>query len=160
MSKSIRVFDYVNHPYESVRKILTSDAQTVFSNATRAAASRAQTVASELRVQIGGIDIGRDIVISIEAIEDKPESVKSLPSTVLHIQWEAASAARLFPMMKADLAIYPLTATETQLELTGNYEAPLGIVGGAIDAIVGNRIAEATVHRFIQDVAAYLRSEL
>ena len=67
---------------------------------------------------------------------------------------------RLFPFMKAELSIYPLTATETQLDFLGSYEAPFGVLGGAVDAVVGHRIAEASVHRFIKDVAAYLRTEL
>jgi hypothetical protein len=62
--------------------------------------------------------------------------------------------------MKADLALYPLTSTETQLDLSGNYQPPLGLVGSVIDAAVGNRIAEASVHQFITDVASYLRAEL
>ena len=36
----------------------------------------------------------------------------------------------------------------------------LGVVGDAMDALVGRRIAEASVHRFINDVARYLREEL
>jgi hypothetical protein len=68
---------------------------------------------------------------------------------------------RLFPLMKAQLSIYPLTATETQLDFLGFYEPPFGAVGKAMNAIVGHRIiAEVSVHRFISDVAAYLRKAL
>src|SRR5579862_3938335 len=42
----IRCFDYVNHPYERVRNALSKDAGALFQSATRAAASRAQSVAS------------------------------------------------------------------------------------------------------------------
>ena len=56
--------------------------------------------------------------------------------------------------------IYPLTATETQLDVLGRYEPPMGVLGDAVDAVVGNRIAEASVHRFIADVATYLRTHL
>jgi hypothetical protein len=34
------------------------------------------------------------------------------------------------------------------------------MVGSLIDSVVGHRIAEASVHQFISDVGAYLRSEL
>jgi hypothetical protein len=46
--------------------------------------------------------------------------------------------------MKADLSIYPLTATETQLDFKGVYEPPLGPLGEAVNAIVGHRIAEVS----------------
>ena len=67
---------------------------------------------------------------------------------------------RLFPLMKAELFIYPLTATETQLDFVGLYEPPLGAVGKAVNAIVGHRLAEVSVHRFVNDVAGYLRQAL
>jgi hypothetical protein len=51
--------------------------------------------------------------------------------------------------MKGALSIYPLTATETQLDFWGLYELPFGAVGKAMNAIVGHRIAEVSGHRFI-----------
>jgi hypothetical protein len=62
--------------------------------------------------------------------------------------------------MSAELSVYPLTSTETQLDFLGHYEPPLSVLGGAIDAMVGHRIAEASVHRFIADIAQYLRHHL
>jgi hypothetical protein len=62
--------------------------------------------------------------------------------------------------MKAELSVYPLTRTETQLDFAGLYEPPLGTVGKAVNAIVGHRIAEVSVHRFVSDVAGYLRQTL
>ena len=160
MSKTIRCYDYVNHPYEAVRDALSVDVPAVFRNATKAAAFRAQTVASELRVNVSGIEIGTDISISVKEIENRPKKVTSPPITRLQLEWEATKMPRLFPFMKAELSIYPLTATETQLDFLGRYEAPFGVLGGAVDVVVGHRIAEASVHRFIMDVAAYLRTEL
>jgi hypothetical protein len=68
--------------------------------------------------------------------------------------------ANFFPLMKADLSIYPITATETQLDFNGLYEPPLGPLGKAMNAMIGHRIAEASVHRFVTDVAEYLRRTL
>jgi hypothetical protein len=62
--------------------------------------------------------------------------------------------------MHAVLWAYALTPTETQLELEGKYAPPLGVVGKAVDAVIGHRIAQASMHRFIQEVAARLREEL
>ena len=157
---TIRCYDYVNHPYEEVRKVLGSQADQVFRNATRTAASRAQSVASELHINIGGIEIGTDISISVKKIEDHPKQLQSPPITRLQLEWEAAKMPKLFPLMKAELSIYPLTSTETQLDLSGNYEVPLGTLGVALDSVIGHRIAEASVLRFVNDIAAYLRAEL
>lgn len=158
--REIRCFDYVNHPYDKVRDALGEDARAVFRSATKAAATRAHSVASELRVNIGGLEIGADIAISVQRVDERPRGATTSPVTRLHLEWEAAQAPRLFPLMRGELAIYPLTATETQLDFSGRYQVPLGPLGSAMDALVGHRIAEASVHRFVNDVAGYLRKEL
>ena len=157
--REIRCYDYVNHPYEEVRDALKQDTLTVFQSATKAAASRAQSIAAELHVDGGGIGIKTDIRISVKNVEEKVDAV-SAPVTRLLLEWEAATMPRLFPLMKAELSIYPLTATETQLDFSGVYEPPFGTVGKVMNAVVGHRIAQVSVHRFINDVAAYLRHAL
>ena len=110
-------------------------------------------------MSIAGIEVGTDIAITVTSVVTVEKTVTSPESTRIDLEWEAAKMPRLFPLMKAELKIYPLTPTETQLDLAGKYEPPLGIVGNALDAVVGHRIAEASVHRFISDVAAYLRTD-
>ena len=158
--REIRSYDYVNHPYERVRDALSRDALTVFQSATKAAASRAHSVAAELHVDVGGVGVRTDIKIFVKSIEEKVADSSSGPSTHLLLEWEAAVMPRLFPLMKAELSIYPLTSTETQLDFSGVYEPPFGTVGKTMNAIVGHRIAEVSVHRFVGDVAGYLRQAL
>lgn len=158
--REIRSYDYVNHPYERVRDVLSHDALAVFQSATKAAASRAQSVAAELHVDFGGIGVKTDIKISVKNIEEKTVGAVSSPVTRLLLEWEAAAMPRLFPLMKAELSIYSLTPTETQLDFSGVYEPPLGAVGKTMNSIVGYRVAEVSVHRFVSDVAAYLRQSL
>jgi hypothetical protein len=158
--REIRCYDYVNHPYEQVRDALSQNALAIFQSATKAAASRAQSIAAELHVDIGIVGVQADITISVKHVEEKVLDAMSTPATRLLLEWEAESMPRLFPLMKAELSIYPLTATETQLDFLGVYEPPFGAVGKAMNAIAGHRIAEVSVHRFIKDVAAYLRQAL
>ena len=63
-------------------------------------------------------------------------------------------------LMDAELSIYPFTATETQLDFFGHYEPPFGMVGKTMNAVLGYRIAEVSVHHFLTDVAEYLRQSL
>jgi hypothetical protein len=159
-SRDIRCFDYVNHPYAQVRDALAADTLEIFRSATRAAASRAHGVASQLRVEIGGIELGTDVEISVRQIEEHPTEATSTPRTCLQLEWEAAQRPYLFPLMRGELALYPLTPSETQLDFSGHYEPPLGVLGSAVDSIVGHRVAEACVHQFVTDVAAYLRTTI
>ena len=160
MSREIRCYEYVNHAYDAVRTALTSDALSVFQNATSAAAQRAENVAARLRVNIAGIEVGTDIAIDVTGIEERAAEVTAPATTRIVLEWQASQKPRLFPIMKAELSVYSLTATETQIDFLGHYEAPLGVVGSAMNAMVGHRIAEASVHRFVRDVAEYLRATL
>jgi uncharacterized membrane protein len=159
-AREIRCYDYVNHGIDQVKAALTRDALSVFQNATRAAATRAESVAAELRVNLGALEVSADIAIEVTSVEERPRSGKVPASTCINLQWAAAKAPRLFPMMKGQLFIYPLTGTETQLVFVGNYDPPMGLLGSAMDAVVGHHIAEASVHRFLRDVAGYLRDQL
>ena len=156
----IRSYDYVNHPYQRVRDALGQNALAVFQAATKAAADRAQSVAAELHVDFGGIGVTTDIKIAVKSVEEKVVDLASIPITRLQLEWEAATMPRLFPLMKAELSVYPLTSTETQLDFFGVYEPPFGPVGKTMNAIAGHRVAEASVHRFVSDVAGYLRQTL
>ena len=62
--------------------------------------------------------------------------------------------------MRAQLSAWPLTSTETQLELESAYTPPLGHAGKVFDAAIGHRVAEASVHRFLEDAVEQLRREL
>ena len=160
MSKTIRCYDYVNHRYEAVRDAVVKDPVALFRAATKSASSRAEAVAVALRVDIAGVEVSKDVVVAVKKVAEEPGKAKKPQRTVLTLEWEAAKSPRLFPFMQAELAIYPLTATETQLDLRGEYEPPLGPLGKALNSLVGHRIAEASVHRLLEDVAEHLRSTL
>jgi hypothetical protein len=137
-----------------VRDTLLANPHYVFRHATAAATTQAAT----LHVRIGALDIGADVAIEFLGIEyddafDRPESR-------LTLEWQAAKTPALFPSMKATLAVFALSPTETRLELEGQYRVPMGKVGEWLDAAVGHRIAEASVTRFVQEVAGWLREEL
>lgn len=139
--REVRCYDYVNHPYAQVRDVLSRDAPKIFQSATKAATSRARSIASELRVDISGVIVEADIIISVKKIEEQTPEMAS-PVTRLQLEWQAAKMPGLFPLMKAELSVYPLTTSETQLDFSGVYEPPFGAVGKAMNAIVGYRIAE------------------
>ena len=59
----------------------------------------------------------------------------STPVIRLLLDWAAATKPHLFPLMKEEPLLYPLTATETQSDFWGLYEPPFGSVGKASNAI-------------------------
>ena len=154
--REVRAFDYVNHPYEAVREALRGDPGGILAGATRVAEARTSEIVASLSVDIKGIEVSKEISIRVGAIREE-EGPRLSRTTHVALEWEAKGSPGLFPVMKADLAIYPLSGTETQIELRGHYAPPLGALGGALDALAGHRIAEASVHRFVGAVAEELR---
>jgi hypothetical protein len=157
----LRCYDYVNQPYAVVRDALRADLAGILERATKGATGRAQALAASLKVDVGPLEIGTDVAIQVGRIEERQEGpVGRAPTTVIELRWKAARAAALFPSMEAELLVYPLSGTETQLELHGRYSPPLGAIGSALDSLVGHRVADASVHRFVTEVASRLRAEL
>src|SRR4029077_12864600 len=105
--RELRSYHYVNRPYQCVRDALRQNALTIFQSATKAAASRAQSIAAKLHVDFGGIGVNTDITISVRTIEEKAFDNTASPTTRLLLEWAAATMPRLFPLMKCELSSYP-----------------------------------------------------
>jgi hypothetical protein len=146
-------------PYAKVHGALVQDPQALFHRATAGAAEQTRSLVASLRVKLAGLEVSAEVTVEILEIHETTSPLGE-HRTRVNLAWKAANAAGFFPTMMATIDAYPLTATETQLELQGKYRPPLGLVGNAADALVGHRIAEASVHRFIEQVAAQLNSEL
>lgn len=157
----VRCYEYVNRPYDSVRKVLSADPLGLFQRATTVAEARAQSLVSKLKVSIAGVEVAKDVTIEIVGRDETrtPPHDLAAPATALDISWRAASGAGFFPSMRAELFVYPLSADETQLDLHGWYTPPGGLLGSAANALVGRRLAEASVHRFLEEIVEQLRAE-
>jgi hypothetical protein len=158
--RKVRCYQYVEQPYDAVRKLLRERPLEVLQRATTTAAARADSLAAQLRVAVAGVEIGVAVKIHVTAIREEQSEGGLAPVTHVMISWEAAKTPALFPLMSAQLSAWPLSSGETQLQIEGEYRPPLGAVGDAIDAAVGHRIAEASVLRFLEDVVQQVRHEL
>jgi hypothetical protein len=158
--RKLRCYQYVNRPHERVRDLLRQQPLALLQRATNSAAARATSLAANLKVAVAGVEIGVDVRTYLHRVREDAGVAGLSPVTVLEIGWEASRSPSLFPTMRAELSAWPLSSTETQLEITGDYRPPLGLVGNALDAAVGHRVAEAVVHRFLEDIVEEIRREL
>jgi hypothetical protein len=157
--RELRCYDYVNQPYPAVRQLLCEDARGLLARATSVAATRAEAVTAQLQLRVGPLAIATEVEVNVTAVEETISPLRS-PATRFSIEWRARRGEGLFPVMHASLTVYALSGHETQVVFVGQYEPPLGLLGAAIDALVGHHIAEACALRFVQEVAAELRHEL
>ena len=159
MLSSLRVYDYVNQPFARVAAAFSEDTPGIVQRATTVAGRRASELDATLHAHVGPIDIAADVSFEIGPLDATPLP-SGRPALRIPITWHAIRTPRAFPVMQAELTIYPLTATETQLELAGTYVPPLGALGRAIDSALLHRIAEASVLQFVQEVARFLREDM
>jgi hypothetical protein len=156
---NLRCYGYVNRPFSEVRELLHRDPLELLQRATKAASTRARGLVATLRIELAGIELGVDVRPYVKGVSDEEGIAGLPPGTTVDLRWEADRARALFPLMSARLSASPLSSTETQLELEGQYQPPLGIAGSLLNAAVGHRIAEASVHRLFEDVLEQLRQE-
>ena len=75
------------------------------------------------------------------------------------LRWEATGAAGgLFPVLDANISLSPAGEQSTQLALSGSYRPPLGRIGAALDTVILNRVAAATIHALLHSIADALTS--
>jgi hypothetical protein len=158
----LHAYEYVNRPFASVRAALASDAPGVFHRATTSAAKRASGLAASLKIEIAGVEVGKEVELRIVSVDDHAHAPADprTPAARFVLSWKAREGASFFPTMEGELVIYPLSPTETQLDFEGTYTPPLGVVGAAADAVIGHRVARASVRRFLDDVVERLRVEV
>lgn len=76
------------------------------------------------------------------------------------VTWRADSAEALAPVMDADLEIAALPGHGCQLSFMGTYRPPMSVIGQAGDRLLGHRVAEACVRRFVLDIGEQLEARL
>jgi hypothetical protein len=158
--KSVDCYGYVERPYDRVHALLRREPIELLQRATGSASARARALVTSLKLDMGGIEVGVDVRAQVKGMREEHGIAGLDPVTRVDIGWEAARGRAFFPLMSAQLSAWPITSTETQLELQGEYEPPFGAVGAALDAVLGHRIAEAAVERLLQDLLEQMRREL
>lgn len=159
--QELRCCRSVERPYGKVKGVVANETVGLFQRATMSAVTHATLLGATLRANVAGHDVKKDVRIEITSVDlsGRPPSAMALPAIALRFAWRAASDASLFPSMRAELTIYPLSASETQLDLHGWYTPPGGAFGQVADALVGHRIAEASMDHFLEDVVRRLHIE-
>jgi hypothetical protein len=75
------------------------------------------------------------------------------------LRGDASRYPDLFPHLEARLDAVPVAAERTALFLIATYKPPMGILGGAADAMVLHRFAEESLSNLLNGVAELLEGE-
>ena len=157
MERPLHVYAYVEARFDLVSRLLADDAVGVLQNATDDAVEQAGVLSRSLHVDVGGFEVTREATIEVGEFEPR-----TLTRSVVPLRWHASSGRLLFPQLAADLEVSAVSFDPplTQLTIDGSYEPPLGVLGAGADRLLLHRLAEATVHRFVHEVADQLRRQV
>lgn len=153
MNRPLYAYAYAKVNYDDAIAMLAEDPEGLLQSATETSVEHANEVVSNLHVEVGGFDLGRDVVIHLGRFEPVEQLRGIIPLT-----WQAASGHVLFPTVDATLEVAALSLHPpmVQVTLAGTYDPPFGAVGRVLDRAVTHRLAEAVIHRFVHEVAERL----
>jgi carbon monoxide dehydrogenase subunit G len=97
----------------------------------------------ELRVPLGGVNLDHDVIVSIVPLKDFPEHDR------LGVGWSPKSGG-IFPSFDGTIGVTAEPSGSSCLRLDGSYRAPLGAVGAAFDAALGQRLAKSTARDLLK----------
>jgi hypothetical protein len=92
---------------------------------------------------LAGLTLERDVAVRVEYVLRGQD----IPAT-LDIAWEPD--ASLFPSFKGALRADATGKAECTLIIDGQYDAPGGVAGQLFDAVLGVRIAQATIVQLLE----------
>lgn len=133
----------IERPYKEVAKELGQEPWRLFQAATG-------SLTGELRVRVGGFDVGRPLRVELGSLE-ADEAACHLP-----VHWTAEAHGFLFPTMHGELSAEPVIGGITRLSLSGRYRPPLGLPGRLLNHLAGHRLARVAVGRLLRDLAVQL----
>jgi hypothetical protein len=92
--------------------------------------------------QLAGLTLERDVNVRVDYIP-QPEG-----PAVLNVCWEPDAA--IFPRFEGTLHAHATGEHACMLSIAGTYDAPGGVAGQIFDAVIGVRIAHATLEQLLE----------
>jgi CBS domain-containing protein len=104
----------------------------------------------ELESDLAGMHLAKRVRVSVGVVHRDGQRA------ALPITWQAEPVRALFPRFSGALEWEPLDRHLGQLTLSGMYETPLGLLGGAVDATLLRDLAHRTAERLVEGIAREL----
>ncbi|MFT7598926.1 MAG: hypothetical protein ACI8TP_001851 [Acidimicrobiales bacterium] len=154
MEKTITISRMAERPYGAIADLLEANPAAIMA----AAAEQAVAAANEVVVHVEGkwawFDLNEDVRAELGQL-DRGAAMARLP-----ISWGADKHKRLLPSLKGNLSVMSLSAKHSEISFTALYAPPLGLFGGVEDFLLGRRILEQVIGRFLDEVVAHLEDQL
>jgi hypothetical protein len=138
-------------PYEAARKRLL---EYLRADGLQASSTDGFEAGRELLVRAGVGAVSKEVLVQLLQPYEQGQA------TVVPLRWVATGAAgTMFPQLDGNLELAPEGEEASTLTLAGAYRAPLAAVGATMDRVLLNRVAGASIRRFLNEVADDLADE-
>lgn len=146
----VRSYVELHLPIADVEEALLRAPERWIPQLAASAEERGDRLLAEVGFAASGHQVGKRVVIELGP------PVRTPGRTWLPILWRATGPKGLFPTLEGELEVAALGPGLTQLGLSARYKPPFGLIGESIDRALLHRVAEATVHDFVERVGAAL----
>ena len=154
MEQPIDVSADLQGVFERARNVLVDDLASVLAERPPPTERHVREFRAELAVELhGGTSVHQEVLIEA-GLPKRVDKALTVP-----LRWTATGRERLFPTFAGDLEAVP-TRAGTRLRLVGTYTLPIGWLGRFGDKKLGDRAAERSLSRYVEEVAARLQAEV
>jgi len=149
----LRSYVELNLPIADVEEALLHTPAEWIPGLASSAEERGDQLLGEVGFPVSGRQVGKQVEIELGA------PVRTPGRTWLPITWRATGPRGIFPNLEGELEVAALGPHLTQLGLSARYKPPFGLVGESLDRALLHRVAEATIHDFVERVGVALRQQ-
>ena len=147
----VRSYVELNLPIADVEASLLRTPEQWIPELASSAEERGDRLLAEVGFAVSGHQVGKRVEIELGP------PVRTPGRTWLPILWHATGPKGLFPSLEGELEVAALGPGLTQLGLSARYKPPFGLIGESVDRVLLHRVAEATIHDFVERVGAALQ---
>lgn len=150
MERHLEATTRLHSPLAQVRSLLREHPSVAVTDTATLAERQENRYRTDVEVEVGaGASVHQEVEIELGPLRSDARSIH------IPLRWSATGRTSLFPIFDGLIEVLADGGTCT-LRIEGSYRAPLGVLGGIGDRIVGKRAAEATAEAFVRHVAERL----
>ena len=146
----VRSYVELHLPIAEVEEALLRAPERWIPQLAASAEERGDRLLAEVGFAVSGHQVSKRVEIELGP------PVRTTGRTWLPILWRATGPRGLFPSLEGELEVAALGPGLTQLGLSARYKPPFGLIGESVDRALLHRVAEASVHDFVERIGAAL----
>lgn len=146
-----RAYVYLDHAFPEVDAVFAGPSQAWLAGLD---GDSGEDLLARVGIELHGFQVYRHVRLSLGEAARLADGGTTIP-----IVWHPSGGEALFPDLQGELDIEPV-GSRTQLTLNAHYTPPLGWLGEIANRLLLYRLADATVHDFVQRVASNVEQTL